>query len=1010
MRSIIDRPALLLGLGAILAVAAFHLWITPSNPPGYHRDEAALSLNAYTLSTSLRDEDGARLPLFFRSFDDYKSPVYPYVLAAVFKLTGPNAQVARGLSAVLVLAAVLLLGVLARRLTESWVVAAVVVVLAGMTPWLFELGRMAIEATTQPLFLVLLLLWLERACRLERYGVAQGIGAGVLIGLITYSYTGSRLLGPLLAFALVVFAGRGRWRFVLSAWVTLLVALVPLGVYAIRHPGNLTARYEATTIARDGLSGPRVALQAIGNWFRDFSPWHWATAGDPAPYIHNGGYGALFAAVVLLALVGAALVLLRRRDELWWRYVLVATLVVPIPAALTVDRHNAIRLAMLPVLLLVLAIPALAALLAALKTSWWARAAAAALAIAIGAQFAQFMDSYRTRGPARVVLFEAGVEPLLEGPLASGETIYVDFDDRGAHAQARWRAAEADVPQSRVVILPDGGIPPPAPSSSSGSRTVTTSARRSRTGRSTGSCARPGSECALAPAPRALRGRRRVGVSALDLAEQSARILPGRGGARVQRAHDRVRGSRRVRGALSLYFSSFLDYKSPIFVYSLAGVFLVTGADREVARGFAAVCMLAAILLLGWLAYRRTGRASVGVAIVALAGCSPWLFELGRVAFEVAMEPLFLCLALLGVERASRLDRWSPVTALPVSAALGAITYVYAGGRLLAPLLAGALVVLVGRGRWKWVLTAWVGFLVTQVPLLAYTRIHPGALSRRFDATTFVTDDMPIWEIGWRAAVNYLQDLQLWHYVVSGDVKPYAHTPGAGALLAASLVLSLAGLVLVLARHRSDPFWRFAVAALAVSLVPAAFTIDRFHAVRLAPFAVMLVVVAIPAVEALREAAARAAWARALAAALVAGALLQFGFFVHNYRTDGPLRTGRFEAGIPQLLDQRLGERRHRLHRLRRPGTAGSRALVRAREGHRSVTRGSTARRRNPADGDDRLRASPGVRLRLRAARRVGRLLDRARGGPEADLGGLGENTVRSQRVWRPTIGVRACE
>jgi len=353
-----------------------------------------------------------------------------------------------------------------------------------------------------------------------------------------------------------------------------------------------------------------------------------------------------------------------------------------------------------------------------------------------------------------------------------------------------------------------------------------------------------------------------------------------------------------------LYFSSFLDYKSPLFVYGLAGVFLVTGADREVARGFASVCMLAAILLLGWLAFRRTDSTSMGVAIVALAGCSPWLFELGRVAFEVAMEPLFLCLALLGVERASRLDRWTPLTALPVSAALGAITYVYAGGRLLAPLLACALVVLAGRGRWKWVLTAWLGFLVTQIPLIAYTRVHSGALSRRFDATTFITDDMPLWEIGWRAAVNYLQDLQLWHYVVSGDVKPYAHTPGAGALLATSLALSLAGLVLVLARHRSDPFWRFALAALVVSLVPAAFTIDRFHAVRLAPFAVMLVVVAIPAVDALRQAAAHSTWARTLAAALVAAALLQFVFFVHNYTTNGPLRTGRFETAIPSLLDQ----------------------------------------------------------------------------------------------------------
>jgi hypothetical protein len=384
VRSIVERLAALLGLGAILAVVAFQLWITPSNPPGYHRDEAALSLNAYTLSTSLRDEDGARLPLFFRSFDDYKSPVYPYVLAGVFRVTGPSQTVARGLSAVLVLAAVLLLGVLARRLSGSWLVAAVVVVLAG----------------------------------------------------------------------------RGRWRFLVAAWATFAAALVPLGIYALRHPGNLTARYQATTIAREGRSATDVALEALGNWFKDVDPWHWATAGDPAPYIHNGGYGALFGSVVLLALVGVVLVLRREQHNPFWRFVLLATLLVPVPAALTVDRYNAIRLATLPVLALVLAVPALAALVATVRTSWAARVAAGVLAIVVAAQFAQFLDSYRTRGPARVVLFDAGVKPLLAGPLASGEPIYLDFDDRGAQAQARWRAAAAGVPSSRIVILPDGGIPP----------------------------------------------------------------------------------------------------------------------------------------------------------------------------------------------------------------------------------------------------------------------------------------------------------------------------------------------------------------------------------------------------------------------------------------------------------------------------------------------------------------------------------------------------------------------
>jgi 4-amino-4-deoxy-L-arabinose transferase-like glycosyltransferase len=454
------RPGVLLGIGALLAVVAFQLWITPKNPPGYHRDEAALSLNAHTISTSLRDEDGGFVPLFFRSTGDYKSPLYPYLLAGVFRITGPHAEVARGLSAVLVLLAVLLLGFLAFRVTGSKLIGVVVLVLAGFTPWLFELGRVALEVSTQPLLVTLILLALARSVHNGRWTIFEGVVVGILLGLLLYSYTGSRLLAPLFAAALVVFVGRRRKRWLLAAWGTFALFLVALGVYALRHPGALTARYAATTIAREGRSKPWVVLQAIANWFHDINPWHWATAGDPAPYVHNGGYGALYGAVVALAIAGAVIVLMRRRHDLWWRYVLVATVLAPIPAALTVDRHNAIRLAALPVLALVLAIPALEALLAAARRRRAVQLGVAVLVATVAVQFVQFLDSYRTRGPARVVLFDAGVKPLLDQAFVSGKTIYIDYDDRGAQEQARWHAAEEGLPDDRISILPDGGIPP----------------------------------------------------------------------------------------------------------------------------------------------------------------------------------------------------------------------------------------------------------------------------------------------------------------------------------------------------------------------------------------------------------------------------------------------------------------------------------------------------------------------------------------------------------------------
>ena len=460
MASIAERPLLPVAAGVVLAVCAFQLWISPSNPPGFHRDEASLAYNAYSIGRTGRDEDGNLLPLFFRSFGDYKSPLYPYVLAGVFRVTGPSAQVARGLSAVLVLAAILLLGLLVLRITADAVVALAVVALAGLTPWLFELGRYAVEASTQPLIVTALLFVLYGASRRRDWRLRDAVATGALLGLLTYSYTGSRLAGPLLALALLVFAGHGRWRWLTAAWATFAVFLVPLGAYALLHPGALTARYQATTIARDGLSGPRLVGQAIANWFHDIDPWFWATSGDPAPYIHVGAYGSLFAAVVILALAGVPLILTLHRHDLWWRYVLLAALLVPIPAALTVDRHNAIRLAALPVFVLVLAVPALAELVAMVRRGRGARVLVAVLALSVGVQFGQFLHVYRTNGPGRVVLFDAGVGPLLESPLATGRPIYIDYDDRGAQAEALWHAVAKGLPASRISVLPDGGIPP----------------------------------------------------------------------------------------------------------------------------------------------------------------------------------------------------------------------------------------------------------------------------------------------------------------------------------------------------------------------------------------------------------------------------------------------------------------------------------------------------------------------------------------------------------------------
>jgi 4-amino-4-deoxy-L-arabinose transferase-like glycosyltransferase len=444
----------------VVAIVAFHLALAPDSPPGFIRDEAAFAVNAATLSRSLEDQDGARAPLFFTSFSDWKPPVYPYALAAVFRVTGPGEVVARGVATAAVLVSLLLLGLLAWRLTGSALVTALSLLLAGTTPWLVELGRVAFDVALTPLVVLALLVAVEWACRSPRQPILRGIPVGLALGVLAYTYAAGRLLAPLYAVALLVFVRQPGLRFLASAWTTLAVALLPMAFYAERHPGALTARYEATRFPEQP-SAVATVRHAAANYVQDLNAWRWVRDGDPKPYTHTWGVGQLYAATVVLALAGFVVLVRSRRLNAWWLFVIAVLLLTPIPAALTEDRLHSARLAPVPAILAVLAIPALAALVDATRRTRWAQIAAAALVLVTVLHLADFVEIYTERGrSSRLALFESDVPTLLERAFAREGPVYVDYDDRAALTHAQWYAVAHGLPFDRVVRLSDGAVAP----------------------------------------------------------------------------------------------------------------------------------------------------------------------------------------------------------------------------------------------------------------------------------------------------------------------------------------------------------------------------------------------------------------------------------------------------------------------------------------------------------------------------------------------------------------------
>lgn len=433
-----SRIELLLLAISLLVVVVYFGWVARS-PPGFFIDEASIAYNAHTIAQSGVDEHGAGFPLYFSAFGEYKSPVYIYLLAAVFKFTGPSILAARMLSAVLGLLAALLLGLLAASIARRRWVGFIVLIVALLTPWLFEIGRLVFEVSIFPALLSGFLLLLYKASRREQWSWPVAAGLGSLLGLLVYSYSIGRLLAPLFALGLAFFLTRRRWRGVVLSGVVFGVMLLPLAIFSVRHPGALGERFKFVSYVKHEDTSGQIALRFVQNYVGNFSPRSWLINGDPEPRHHLPGMGSLLVGMVILAALGFILVLLVYRREAWWRFILYGLAVSPIPAALTLDHFHTLRLVALPIFLLVLTAPAIEFLCTEPRPGA-RRALLAALILLILGQGGIFQKQFHTAS-ARVDAFDSYYPELLNAATAQPERpIYLLDKTPAAYMYAFWYA------------------------------------------------------------------------------------------------------------------------------------------------------------------------------------------------------------------------------------------------------------------------------------------------------------------------------------------------------------------------------------------------------------------------------------------------------------------------------------------------------------------------------------------------------------------------------------------
>jgi len=410
--------------GAVLVVAALRLVALNSVPHGLYIDEASIGYNAWAIAHGGVDEHGASWPLFFQAFGEYKGPAYIYLLAPLTRLLPLSPATVRLPAALAGLGVCVLLALIALRLTGSRIVALLMLATAAVEPWLAVQSRTALEADSLMVFGLLAACWLVVRAQGERAWL-WFLGAGALLALTIYTYFSARLFVALMAGVLIVawISGRQRRFAVLAVLPPLLAGYAVLGVWALGHPGALTARLDQVSVAWDHPTLQVIVRRTVDNYIAYLGFPFLFTHGD-SNLRHNSGYGGMVLISTAPAFVAGFIYCLQHWREAMPRFVLLALALAPVPAALTAAATPHARRAatMLPFILL-LALYGRGTLLPYLKR--W-RFLAAGLALVAAVEAGGFFYDLYFQWPSRALSwFDAGQgEAIARGyDLAAGRQL-----------------------------------------------------------------------------------------------------------------------------------------------------------------------------------------------------------------------------------------------------------------------------------------------------------------------------------------------------------------------------------------------------------------------------------------------------------------------------------------------------------------------------------------------------------------------------------------------------------
>jgi len=217
-----------------------------NSPPSLNWDEVAWGYNAYSISETLKDEYGKVLPVFTRSFDEYKSTLPLYLMIPSIKVFGLNEFGVRFPSALMGTLTIVLIFLLARQIFKNERIALISSFVFAIEPWAVHLSRVYCDANEALFFLLLgllLFLYSKKRHRLLPLSILSFM-------LSMYTYNANKFLIPLFLIVLVVLNVESLKRYskkILKVSLSILILFL-FAFVVLAFAGQALARAGSTNI------------------------------------------------------------------------------------------------------------------------------------------------------------------------------------------------------------------------------------------------------------------------------------------------------------------------------------------------------------------------------------------------------------------------------------------------------------------------------------------------------------------------------------------------------------------------------------------------------------------------------------------------------------------------------------------------------------------------------------------------------------------------------------------